>query len=77
MARGKFEKNKMYYLEGRAWKLNYVEEDIEGFYHFKVVEHDDKEEDWMLYQTKDKFEILSDRKEWLISIKDNAKQDPL
>ena len=64
----KFVKNKTYYLQGEAWKLKYTVSNLEGFYNFKVTEHDDPEEDWIEYSTRDGSEVLTNRKIWLSSI---------
>jgi len=69
MAAKKFTKNKTYYLEGEDWKLKFIDQNLEGYYNFKVTEHHDPDDDWAEYSTKDGSEVLSDRKEWLLTIK--------
>ncbi len=61
----KFKKNLIYYNTDNGWKLRYIEEDREGRHFFKVLEHNDPEEDWVEYSTKDGSEIVKTKKELL------------
>jgi hypothetical protein len=69
MVARKFTKNKTYYLRGENWKLKFIDQNLEGYNNFKVTEHNDLEDNWVEYSTKDGSEILSDRKEWMLTIK--------
>ena len=70
MAREKFQKNKTYYLESEEWKLKYIGRGEESAYEFRVTEHNDKENNWYEYSTRDGSEILADRSKWLLSLKE-------
>ena len=59
----KFKVNHTYYNSENGWKLKFGERDFEGYYIFKVLEHDDPENDWMEYSTKDGSEIVKTKKE--------------
>lgn len=60
MARVKepFETNKTYYNSENGWKLKYTDKDIEGYYNFKIIKHDDPVNDWIEYSTKDGSEVV-------------------
>lgn len=60
MARVKepFIENKIYYNSENGWKLKYIYKNIEGYYNFKIIKHDDPNEDWIEYSTKDGSEVV-------------------
>lgn len=65
MSLGKFVKNHTYYVRETGWKVKFIDYDFEGYANFKVVEHDDPDEDWAEYATKDWSEIVKTKKEAL------------
>jgi len=63
MIKDRFIYNLIYYNTDDGSKLKFIGEDREGFYHFKVLAHNDPDEDWVEYSTKDGSEIVKTKKE--------------
>ena len=58
-----FKKNSIYYNTDNGYKLKYIDQCLERYYHFKILQHDDPDNDWMEYSTKDGSEIVKTKKE--------------
>jgi hypothetical protein len=53
-----FISGKTYYNSENGWKLKYIDRTLDGNYNFKIIEHNDPEQDWSEYSTKDGSEIV-------------------